>query len=53
MTKRYKQLKAWRTKNKNNGFCVDCSNKAEEGRIRCRYHLDVQAEKVRERRLRG
>ncbi len=46
----YKVVKNWRKKHVQEGLCLDCVEKAEEGHKRCRTHLDAQAEKVRQRR---
>ncbi len=31
-----------RQKHKDNGICVDCSEKAAEGKVRCNFHLNQQ-----------
>lgn len=46
--KQYRRV--WREQHKKLGLCVDCNDKAEEGRIRCQKHLDRQAEYTANRR---
>lgn len=45
-----KSLEKWRQRHREQKLCVDCTAKAVEGKIRCQYHLDKQAEAARKRR---
>lgn len=43
--------KKYRLKKIENKICVDCTDKAVQGKIRCQHHLDKQAENAKKRRL--
>jgi len=45
-----KYNRSWRKVHRDKGLCVDCNAKAEPGYLRCRKHLEQNAEINRRRR---
>jgi hypothetical protein len=42
--------RSWRKDHTDKGLCLDCNNKAEPGYLRCRKHLEQNAQIARKRR---
>lgn len=45
-----KYNRSWRKDHTDKGLCLDCNNKAEPGYLRCKKHLEQNAQIARKRR---